>query len=79
MDRNRPCHDLTVSLGDYMEVFALPELDPRCKDDPVLLCETMNNTPLPPETGHLRMVLPIEKRHFRWVRNVAKIELRKVE
>lgn len=69
---------ITATDG-YKAVFALPELDPRSTDDPVLLCETMNDAPLPADLGPLRMVVPKEKRHFRWVRNVAKIELRKVE
>lgn len=69
---------ITATDG-YKAVFALPELDPRSTDDPVLLCETMNDAPLPADLGPLRMVVPKEKRHFRWVRNVVRIELRKVE
>lgn len=68
---------VTASDG-YRVVLALPELDPRCTDDPVLLCETMNGSPLPTETGPLRLVLPKERRHFRWVRQVVSIEVRKV-
>ncbi|MBE2285707.1 MAG: molybdopterin-dependent oxidoreductase [Prosthecobacter sp.] len=71
---------VVVTANDgYKAVFALPELDPRSTDDPVLLCESMNDAALPADLGPLRMVLPKEKRHFRWVRNVAKIEVRKVE
>lgn len=70
---------VVTATDGYKAVFALPELDPRSTDDPVLLCETMNDAALPADLGPLRMVLPKEKRHFRWVRNVAKIELRKVE
>lgn len=68
---------LVTASDGYRAVFALPELDPRCTDDPVLLCETMNGAPLPPETGPLRLVLPRERRHFRWVRQVVSIEVRK--
>lgn len=68
-----------TATDGYKAVFALPELDPRSTDDPVLLCETMNDAPLPADIGPLRMVLPKEKRHFRWVRKVARIEVRKVE
>ncbi|MBL9179562.1 MAG: molybdopterin-dependent oxidoreductase [Verrucomicrobiaceae bacterium] len=71
---------VVVTANDgYKAVFALPELDPRSTDDPVLLCETMNDAPLAADLGPLRMVLPREKRHFRWVRKVARIEVRKVE
>jgi len=70
---------VVTATDGYKAVFALPELDPRSTDDSVLLCETMNDAPLPADVGPLRMVLPKEKRHFRWVRNVARIEVRKVE
>lgn len=69
-----------VTAGDgYRAVLALPELDPRCTDDPVLLCDQMNGEPLPAGKGPLRLILPKERRHFRWVWNVVKIELRQVE
>lgn len=71
---------VVVTAADgYKAVFALPELDPRSTDDPVLLCETMNGSPLPAETGPLRLVLPKERRHFRWVRQVVSIEVRRAE
>lgn len=70
---------LVTAADGYQAVFALPELDPRSTDDPVLLCETMNDAPLSKETGPLRMVLPKERRHFRWVRQVVKIELKRAE
>lgn len=70
---------LVTAADGYRVVFALPELDPRCTDDPVLLCDQMNGAPLPKEKGPLRLVLPKERRHFRWVWNVVKIELRRVE
>jgi DMSO/TMAO reductase YedYZ molybdopterin-dependent catalytic subunit len=68
---------LVTAADGYRAVFSLPELDPRCTDDPVLLCETMNGAPLPTSTGPLRLVLPKEKRHFRWVRQVVSVELKK--
>lgn len=70
---------VVTATDGYKAVFALPEFDPRSTDDPVLLCETMNDTALPADLGPLRIVVPKEKRHFRWVRNVARIEVRKVE
>ena len=68
---------LVTAADGYKAVFALPELDPRCTDDPVLLCETMNGSPLTAETGPLRLILPKERRHFRWVRQVVSIEVKK--
>jgi len=70
---------VVTATDGYKAVFALPELDPRSTDDPVLLCEKMNDTALPADLGPLRIVAPKEKRHFRWVRNVTKIELRRAD
>lgn len=71
---------VVISAPDgYRVVFALPELDPRNTDHPILLCDSMNGAPLPSGLGPLRIVTDSDKRHFRWVRHVARIELRKVE
>ncbi len=71
---------VVISAPDgYRVVFALPELDPRNTDHPVLLCDSMNGAPLPADIGPLRIVTNTDKRHFRWVRHVTRIELRKVE
>lgn len=66
---------LVTAADGYRAVFALPELDPRSTNDPVLLCETVNGQPLPPDQGPYRLVLPQERRHFRWVRQVIKIQI----
>ncbi|MES2505124.1 MAG: molybdopterin-dependent oxidoreductase [Verrucomicrobiota bacterium] len=68
---------LVTAADGYRAVFALPELDPRCTDDPVLLVDAMNDAPLPAAQGPCRLVLPKERRHFRWVRQVVKIEVLK--
>lgn len=69
---------LVTAADGYRAVLALPELDPRCTDDPVLLVDAMNDAPLPAAMGPCRLVLPKERRHFRWVRQVVKIEVQKV-
>lgn len=69
---------ITASDG-YRAVFALPELDPRCTNDPVILALARNNEPLSKEQGPWRLVLPAEKRHFRWVRQVVSVEVRRAE
>lgn len=69
---------LVMAADGYRVVLALPELDPRCTDDPVLLCDSVDSGPLTSEHGPLRLVLPKERRHFRWVRQVVRIEVRSV-
>lgn len=69
---------VVVSARDgYQAVFALPELDPLATDDPVILADQKNGAPLDSATGPLRVVLPKEKRHARWVRQVLRIEVRR--
>lgn len=66
---------LVTAADGYRAVFSLPELDPLSAAHPVLLADQMNGAPLPPEMGPFRLVLPGEKRHFRWVRQVVTITL----
>ena len=70
---------LITAADGYRAVFALPELDPRCTNDPVILALTRNNEPLSKEQGPWRLVLPAEKRHFRWVRQVVSVEVRRAD
>jgi DMSO/TMAO reductase YedYZ molybdopterin-dependent catalytic subunit len=65
-----------VTAADgYSVVFALPELDPRSTDDPVILADAMNGEAISPGQGPYRLIVPKERRHFRWVRQVVKIEV----
>jgi len=69
---------LVVEASDgYRAVFALPELDPDFTDRVVLLADRRNGQPLNAQEGPLRVVLPAEKRHSRWVRQVITLKVRK--
>lgn len=67
---------LVTAADGYRVVFALPELDPRCTNDPVILAMARNDAPLSSEQGPWRLVVPAERKHFRWVRQVTKIEIK---
>jgi DMSO/TMAO reductase YedYZ molybdopterin-dependent catalytic subunit len=69
---------ITASDG-YHAVFALSELDPATTDKKVLLADTADGKPLPPGTGPLRLVVPDDKRHARWVRLVTRIDVIRVD
>jgi len=59
---------LVVEASDgYRAVFALPELDPAFTDRVVLLADRRDGSPLSASEGPLRIVIPDEKRHARWV------------
>ncbi len=66
---------LITAADGYRVVFALPELDPRATDDPVLLCDRKDDNALDQFEGPLRIILPKEKRHARWIRQVIRIEI----
>ena len=68
---------LLVEAADkYRVVFSLPEIDPEWTDKPVLLATTRNGDPLDATHGPVQIVLPAEKRHSRWVKQVAKLTVR---
>ncbi|MBA2339343.1 MAG: molybdopterin-dependent oxidoreductase [Pyrinomonadaceae bacterium] len=69
---------LVVEAADkYRAVFALPELDPAFSDRVILLADRRNGKPLSATEGTLRIVIPDEKRHARWVRQVVSLTLRR--
>jgi DMSO/TMAO reductase YedYZ molybdopterin-dependent catalytic subunit len=62
---------LVVEAADgYRAVFALPELDPAFTDRVILLADRRDGKPLGGNAGPLRVIVPGEKRHARWVRQV---------
>lgn len=69
---------LVVEAADgYRAVFALPEVDPAFSDRVVLLADRRDGQPLSPKEGPLQVIVPGEKRHSRWVRQVVALRLGK--
>lgn len=68
---------VVIASDGYQAVYALPELDPLANEGPVILADQKNSEPLDAAIGPLRIILPKEKRHARWVRQVIKIEVRR--
>jgi DMSO/TMAO reductase YedYZ molybdopterin-dependent catalytic subunit len=65
-----------ISAADgYRVVYALAELDPKFRDDGVLLVDTHDGKPLDADSGPFRLVAPAEKRPGRWVRQVTRIDV----
>ncbi len=61
----------------YRAVFALPELDPAYTDKVVLLADKRDGKPLDAKEGPLRIVVPDEKRHARWARQVIGLSVKR--
>jgi hypothetical protein len=67
---------LVVEAADgYRAIFALPELDPAFSDRVILLADRRDGKPLDGKEGPLRVIVPGEKRHARWVRQVIALKI----
>lgn len=69
---------LVVEATDsYRVVFALPEIDPAFTERTILLVDRRDHQPLSPHDGPLQVIVPGEKRHARWVRQVTAFTIRR--
>ena len=69
---------LVVDAADgYRAVFALPELDPAFTDQTIILADRRDGKPLSDSEGPWRIVVPVEKRQGRWVRQVVSLTIRR--
>jgi hypothetical protein len=70
-------HCLLVEAADaYQVVFSLPEVDPGMTDNLVLVADRKDAKPLDAKEAPYRLVVPQEKKHARWVRQVTRISVR---
>ena len=69
---------LVVEASDgYRAVFALAEVDPAFTDRMILLADRRDGKPMAEPEGPLRVVVPGEKKHARWVRQVNRLTVRR--
>ena len=59
----------------YQVLFALAELDPAFSDRVILLADRRDGKLLDSREGPLRIIVPGDKRHARWVRGVDALEV----
>ena len=64
---------MILGRDGYRAVLALGEIAPEFEAKQVILAERMDGTPL--DADHLRMVVPLDKRGGRSVRDVVRIEI----
>ena len=65
-----------ISAADgYHVVYALAELDPQFRDEPVILADQHDGKPLDSKEGPFRVVAPTDKRPARWIRQVVRIDV----
>ena len=66
---------LVKAADNYQVVFSLAELDPGFTDRVIFLAERRDGNPLSAKEGPLRIIVPGEKRHARWVRQVETLTI----
>jgi Oxidoreductase molybdopterin binding domain len=66
---------LVKGRDGYAAVFALPEFDPAFTDRIILLADRRDGHALESFEGPFRIIVPGEKRHARWVRQVTEIDV----
>jgi len=71
---------LVVDAADgYRAVYALPELDDSYNDKVFILADKRDGAPLSSQNGPLQIIVPAEKKHARWVRQVTALTIRRAE
>jgi DMSO/TMAO reductase YedYZ molybdopterin-dependent catalytic subunit len=59
----------------YEVVYSLAEVDPEFTDKVVVIAYEVDGKPLPADEGSFRIVAPGEKKHARWIRQIASIKI----
>jgi DMSO/TMAO reductase YedYZ molybdopterin-dependent catalytic subunit len=67
---------LLVKASDgYEVVFSLPEIDPEFSEKIILLAYKVDGKPLAATEGPFRLVVPQDKKHARWIRQLNSIQI----
>ena len=67
----RLTESIRVSARDgYQVTFALAELEPDFRDNPSVLCYQKDGAAIALAEGPFRLIVPDDKKHGRWVRQV---------
>jgi hypothetical protein len=74
--RNTVKSYIVVTAADnYRAIYSLAEIDPLFANRLIILANKMDKRPLPATEGPLQIIVPGEKKHARWVRQVNSIQL----
>jgi len=66
---------LVTAADDYEAVFALPEFDPPANDRVIIIADRRDGQPLPANAAPLQIIVPGDKQHARWVRQVKSLTI----
>jgi DMSO/TMAO reductase YedYZ molybdopterin-dependent catalytic subunit len=66
---------IVEAADGYRAAFAVAELDPAFTDRVTLLADRRDGKPLSTQSGPLQIIVPGEKKHARWVRQVIALKV----
>ncbi len=67
---------LVEAVDGYKAVFGAAELESAFTDRPVVLADSKDGKPLPDTHGPWQIIVPDDKKHGRWVRQVTALKLK---
>ena len=70
---------LATAADGYQAVFALPEIDTDFSPQTILLADSRDGQPLPTHDGPYQLIVPLEKKPARWVRQLTGLRVVKVQ
>ncbi len=70
---------LATAADGYQAVFALPEIDADFSPQTILLADRRDGQPLPAHDGPYQLIVPLEKKPARWVRQLTGLRVVKVQ
>jgi len=70
---------LAEAADGYGVIFALPEISLEFSDRVIIVADKINGGPITGRDGPLRVIVSDEKKHARWVRNVASLTVQTPE
>jgi hypothetical protein len=66
---------VVTAADNYKAIYTVAELDTLFANRLIILANRMDKKPLPVQDGPFQMIVPGEKKHARWVRQVNSIQL----
>jgi hypothetical protein len=66
---------LVAASDGYEVIYSLPEVDPEFTAGGIYVVYEADGKPLPADTGPFRMVVPDDKKHARWIRQIVSIKV----
>jgi DMSO/TMAO reductase YedYZ molybdopterin-dependent catalytic subunit len=64
------------AADDYVATYSLAEIDPGFTDRVMILADRRDGKPLPENAAPFQIIVPGEKKHGRWIRQVVSVTVK---